>query len=64
MTSTLLLASSLAFASPAAVPASQPGGAAPTRHVRVQPAPLLALTPSSVKLRADRADGQVTLRLA
>lgn len=65
MTSTVILASSLAFASPAAAPAPAPQpGDAPTRHVRVAPAPPLALTPSPTKLRADRSDGRVTLRLA
>jgi hypothetical protein len=72
MTSNLLLAkssialSALVPAAASAAPPPGPGAAhapAPVRHV-VRPTPLVALTPSSVRLRAERADGRVSLTLA
>ena len=72
MTSNLLLANSY-LALSALLPATATAAAepphhathapAPVRHV-VPPTPLLALTPSSVRLRAERTDAGVSLSLA
>lgn len=69
MTSSLLVAHSylaLSALAPATAAASAPlhgtRGPAPVRHV-ARPAPLVSLTPSSVRLKAQRADGRVSLTL-
>jgi hypothetical protein len=71
MTSNLLVAHSylaLSALAPATATASvdQPRHAtrtpAPVRHV-VRTTPMLSLTPSSVRLKAERADGRVSLTL-
>jgi hypothetical protein len=72
MTSNLIVAhsylalSALAPASASAAALDRPHDAvrAPTSHHVVHPTPLLSLTPSSIKLRAERTDTGVALSLA